>query len=118
MQSKEEMKRVLFSYSSCFLFLSTIFSLGIFEVDQETGIVRAAQAFEKEGEVNLLIEVNDVGALAADNEHSDNTSVLIQILPGNFKKPEFLFPNKINSTLIALEVSTCFKISIYIRLIV
>lgn len=90
------------------LILIHLFALvsGIFEIDQETGIVRAAQAYEKAGEVNLIVGVDDVGGVASDSDlHSDRTSLFVQILPGNFRKPEFLFPNKMNSTLIAIEAS-------------
>jgi hypothetical protein len=67
-------------------------------------VIRAAQAFEKADEARLIVEISDQGEVAFSNEHVDRTEVFVQILPGNFKKPEFLFPNKINSTLIAVEV--------------
>ncbi|XP_021944400.1 cadherin-87A [Folsomia candida] len=77
---------------------------GIFEIDAETGVLRAAQAYEKAGEMSLSIQVDDVGGdKELMGDHTDKTTVLVQILPGNFKKPEFLFPNKINSTLVADE---------------
>lgn len=82
---------------------------GIFEIDAETGVLRAAQAYEKAGEMSLSIQVDDVGGdKELMGDHTDKTTVLVQILPGNFKKPEFLFPNKINSTLVADEVWTRF----------
>ncbi|CAL8113890.1 unnamed protein product [Orchesella dallaii] len=76
---------------------------GIFEIDRSSGIVRASQAFEKSGEFRLVIEITDKEEINAVPDHYDQAGVLIQILPGNFRKPEFLFPNKVNSTLVALE---------------
>lgn len=68
-------------------------------------MIRAAQAFEKSGEFRLVVEITDKEEVNAVPDHYDQAGVLIQVLPGNFRKPEFLFPNKVNSTLVALEVS-------------
>jgi len=78
---------------------------GIFEIKADNGVIKATQTFEKPGEVILSVEVTDQGEVAFSDTHIDTTKVTIHILPGNFKKPEFLFPNKINSTLLAVEVS-------------
>lgn len=83
-------------------------------------MIRAAQAFEKSGEFRLVVEITDKEEVNAVPDHYDQAGVLIQVLPGNFRKPEFLFPNKVNSTLVALEVSlsiTCYTFSVIGKLI-
>jgi len=77
----------------------------LFEIDAATGIIRASQAFEKSGEFKLVVEIVDVDLSSnAVQDHHDRAGVTIEVLAGNFRKPEFMFPNKVNSTLKTFEV--------------
>lgn len=79
--------------------------LGLFDIDSKNGVIRASRAHEDAGEHRLTVEVSDKGDYESGEEnHIDRTEVLVKILPGNFRKPEFKFPNQVNSTLPAIEV--------------
>ncbi|CAG7728421.1 unnamed protein product [Allacma fusca] len=74
---------------------------GIFNIDPTSGIIRADRAYAKSGDYRLVVEVTD-----SETElpaHFDRSGVLISVLPGNFRRPEFTFPNKVNWTLLTME---------------
>lgn len=87
-----------------FLRLTQICIAELFTIDKKTGIISAIRAHELSGEVHLVIEVTDRKGNTSSSDHFDRTGVYIQIFPGNFRKPEFKFPNRVNSTLPAVEV--------------
>jgi len=78
--------------------------LGVFDIEPRTGVIRATRAHEDAGEFQLIVQVTDRKGDMSGNDHYDRTGIRIRILPGNFRKPEFKFPNRVNSTLPVLEV--------------
>ena len=75
---------------------------GVLMIDQSSGIISASRAFDKAEDIRVVIEVTDT-MTNESTAHYDRSGVLIQVLPGNFRRPEFVFPNKVNWTLLTPE---------------